>query len=176
PQNSQILAEGRAWSEQALRNDPLNARAFRVLGLISEKDNDEKRTEMLMQAAVRGSLHESAAIYWMMQNSYQKQDYHGALKYADTLLRTRDDVSEYVMPVLGKIAEKKTASDDLKQLLADNPPWRPAFLALLPLNVSDVRTPLEFLLALKQTPSPPTAADIKMYIGMLLDHKLYELA
>src|SRR6185295_12495517 len=43
-------------------------------------------------------------------------------------------------------------------------------------NVSDARTPLEFLLTLKQTPTPPNAADIKMYLGVLLNHKLYELA
>src|SRR6185369_16202915 len=91
-------------------------------------------------------------------------------------LRTRSDVPQYVMPILGKIAEKKIASDELKQLLAENPPWRPAFFNFLPLNVSDARTPLEFLQALKQTPTPPTAADIKMYVGILLDHKLYELA
>ena len=57
-------------------------------------------------------------MYWMMQKSYQKQDYPAAIRYADTLLRTRSDVARYVMPILGSIAEKKGASSDLKQLLA----------------------------------------------------------
>ena len=73
-----------------------------------------------MQASLRRSLHESAAVYWMMQKSYQKQDYHAALRYADTLLRTRDDVAQYVMPILGNIAENKDARSDLTQLLATN--------------------------------------------------------
>jgi hypothetical protein len=85
-------------------------------------------------------------------------------------------VAQYAMPILGNIAENKAASGELKQLLADNPPWRQNFIALLPLNVSDARTPLEFLLALKHTPTPPTPTDIQMYLGVLLDHKLYELA
>ena len=102
----QVFAQGRNWSEQALRNDPLNARAFRILGLLSQDNNE--RTEVLMQAAVHRSLHESAATYWMMQKSYQKQDYPATIRYADTLLRTRSDVAPYVMPILGSIARKRT--------------------------------------------------------------------
>ena len=99
-------------AERALSNDPLNARAFRILGQLSEQTSDDKQTETFMQAAVRRSLHESEAVYWMMQKSYQDRNYHAAIGYADTLLRTRQTRRSYVMPILGNIAENQDASDD----------------------------------------------------------------
>ena len=74
----QANAQIRSWAELALLNDPLNARAFRILGQLSKRTSDEERTEALMQAAVRRSLLESVAVYWMMRRSYQDQDYRAA--------------------------------------------------------------------------------------------------
>jgi hypothetical protein len=36
--------------------------------------------------------------------------------------------------------------------------------------------PLDLLLAIKDTPTPPTTADLRDYLSVLIDHKLYELA
>ena len=88
----------------------LNARALRILGQLSEQGSDDKQAETFMQAAVRRSLFESEAVYWMMEKSYQAHDYKAAIGYADTLLRTRQNVSGYVMPILGKIAENQEFS------------------------------------------------------------------
>ena len=166
----------RSWTELALLDDPLNARAFRILGQISGLTDEDKRTETLMQAAVRRSLHESVAVYWMIRKSYQDRDYRSALRYADTLLRTRPQALPALMPMFGKIAELPDASGDLKQLLASNPPWRPQFFGSLPASISDARTPLDILISLKDTPSPPTADDLRTYLNFLIQHGFYELA
>ena len=42
--------------------------------------------------------------------------------------------------------------------------------------MTDVRTPLGLLLALKKGPAPPTADEIGSYISFLIEHKFYELA
>src|SRR5262245_34203065 len=151
----EAVTEIRSWAELALRNDPLHARAFSILGQLSQRDADEKRTETLMQAAVRRSIHESIAVYWLMQKSYEDQDYHAAVRYADTLLRTRQDRSGLTGPVvsvLAKIAELEGPGGDVEQLLARNPPWRSRFFGHLSGAISDARTPLNIFLALQDTP------------------------
>ena len=85
-------------AERALVHDPLNAHALRILGQLSVQAWDDKRAATFMQAAVRRSLFESEAVYWMMQKSYETRDYKAAIGYADVLLRTRQNVGNYVMP------------------------------------------------------------------------------
>ena len=115
------------------------------------------QTQKLMQAAVRRSLLESVAVYWMMRKSFQDQNYKEALRYADILMRTRPQALGPIMPIMGKMAELPEASADLKLLLSTNPPWRPQFLSSVPNAISDARTPLDILLSLKDTANPPTA-------------------
>ena len=114
--------------ELALAHDPLNARAFRILGQVAEDASDEQRAEQLMQAAVLRSLRQSMAVYWLMRKSYDNQDYAAATRYADALLRTRPQVIAQVMPILSRIAEREDAKGELKKVLAGNPPWRAQFL------------------------------------------------
>jgi hypothetical protein len=85
-------------------------------------------------------------------------------------------MADHVMPVLGNIAENPDTSGDLKQLLAGNPPWRPEFFNHLPANISDARTPLDILLTLKDTPTPPTSAELRSYLDFLISRGFYDLA
>ena len=169
-------AEVRSWAKQALRNDPLNARALRILAQIAEHGSDDSRTEALMQGAAQRSSQESLAIFWMMRQNYRDQDFAEAIRYADILLRTRPQLSEHVFPMLGRLAEIPKAKGELKGILAKDPPWRAQFFAALPRNVTDARTPLELLLSLRDVAVPPTDAERQAYLQALIDHKLYELA
>ena len=170
------LDEIRELAERAIAQDPLNARAFRILGQISERTSDEMQTQKLMQAAVRRSLLESVAVYWMMRKSFQDQNYKEALRYADILMRTRPQALGPIMPIMGKMAELPEASADLKLLLSTNPPWRPQFLSSVPNAISDARTPLDILLSLKDTANPPTATDLRPYLDFLIGHGFFDLA
>jgi hypothetical protein len=175
--DSQTNARIRSLAELTLRSDPLNASAFGVLGQLSQRTSEAKRTEALMQAAVRRSLFESTATFWMMYNSYKKGDYRASIRYANTLLRTQPAAGPpYVMPVLAKLADNKNAAVELAQLLATNPPWRYYFLRDLPQFISDARTPLQIFLSLKDTRSPPSMGELGTYLDFLIYHELYELA
>ena len=92
--NTDSTNSAQIWSraELALFNDPLNARALRILGQLSQSRSEEGQTKALMQAAARRSFQESIAVYWMMQKSYQDQDYREALRYIDMLFRTRQQL------------------------------------------------------------------------------------
>ena len=166
----------RSLAEQTLLNEPLNARAFRILGQLSDRNADKDQTRTLMQAAVRRSLRESLAVYWMMQDSYAKKDYGAALRYADVLLRTRPQHLIHVMPMLGQMAETEPATDQLKRLLANNPSWRPQFFAQFPDAITDARTPLNFLLTLRNSTNPPSNAELSSYVNFLIRHGFYDLA
>jgi hypothetical protein len=163
----------RVWTELALLNDPLNAHALRILGQLAA---DETAKDAFMLAATRRSLRESLAVYWLMQKGYERKDYAKAIYYADILLRTKPQVLPYVAPMLAQLAENKDASSAVKKLLANNPPWRAQFFSALPNSISDARTPLELLLSIQNTPTPPVSGDLHAYLNFLIGHNFYELA
>jgi hypothetical protein len=166
----------RAWAELALVNDPLNARALRILGQLAAAAGDEASTEKFMEAAASRSLHERLPIYYMMVKRLQEKNYAASLYFADALLRTTPEALGDVMPTLAFVAGTPAATGELTKILAKNPPWRSAFLQALPSAVIDVRTPLTVLLAIKDSPDPPGAADLRPYLNFLVDKKQYELA
>jgi hypothetical protein len=166
----------RIWAETALVHDPLNARALRILGQLAQDAGDEGGATLFMQAAAHRSIREGFALLWLVQKSNEKRDYSAALHFSDALLRTNSRIMALVLPVLGGIAESPEGRGLLEKLLMSNPPWRRAFLAGLPTAVSDARTPLLLLLAVRQGPDPPTLADIRSYVDTLVAHKFYELA
>jgi tetratricopeptide (TPR) repeat protein len=170
------LAAVRSWAEAALINEPLNAQALGILGQIASARGDEGSAEKLMRAAARLSLHDDVAFYWLMIKSMQAGDYQSAVDDADVLLRTNPELVDYVAPVLAKIAEDKGSATMLEAVLARDPPWRDAFFQAFPIYVTDARTPLNLLLALRSTPVPPTSSDFARYVNILVGRKYYDLA
>lgn len=166
----------RAWAEVAVTSEPLNARALRILGQLAEADGDDAEAANFLAAAAKLSVHENYADFWLMRKSATEHDYKSAIYYADVLLRTNPQSSAYVVPILAQISEDKAGVPLVKAVLADNPPWRKQFLSMLPQNVTDPRTPLELLLALRTISVPPTSTDIGSYLNVLIARKFYGLA
>jgi len=166
----------RDWAKTAVMHEPLNARALRILGQLAEADSDDTSASKFMAAANRLSLHQPIATYWLLRASAEARDYKSAIRYADIMLRTAPELYPAVVPILAQICADKEGVAIMEAALADNPPWRTQFLAVLPNNVSDARTPLALLLALRDAPVPLTANDIDAYIERLVGHKLYSLA
>ena len=168
--------KSRAWAEGTLRQDPLNARALGVLGRLAESNGDEALTSRLMLAASRRSLRESTAIYWLLRQSYAREDFASTARYADILMRVQPGTASAVIPALARMAEDKRGQAEIQRLLDSNPPWRPQFFAALANNIADARTPLQLLLKLKDTQAPPTNIELKSYMDFLIGNKFYELA
>jgi hypothetical protein len=176
-QNQTIdLAVIRNWTEAALISEPLNAQALAILGQIASARDDDGNAERLMRAAARLSLHNNLVFYWLMIKSTQARDYRSALDDADVLLRTNPELVNYVVPVLAKIAEDKSSAAMLETVLARDPPWRDAFFQAFPGYVTDARTPLNLLLALRASPVPPTPDEFERYVDILVSRKDYDLA
>jgi len=85
-------------------------------------------------------------------------------------------VGTYVVPILARIAEDKGSADLIKTALAGDPPWRDLFFQALPASITDARTPLDLLLALRTSATPPPPEDVNRYLNFLVQHKMYELA
>jgi hypothetical protein len=166
----------RAWAKSTLMHDPLNARALRILGQLEAAAKDYGAASKLMNAAAQLSLHESIAVDWLMRSAAEAKDYKTTIYYADVLLRTVPQFSQYVVPILAKVAEDKRSNGLLEAVLDNNPPWRGRFFAALPDSVEDARTPLDLLLGLRTSPTPLTTDEIAPYVKFLIERKLYDLA
>src|ERR1700730_1957117 len=175
--HAEITDQARRLAERALLSDPLNARALRILGQIADLSKDEPRSWQFMRASARHSLNETLAVVWLMSKSAERQDYAAAMRYADVLLRTRPQLgNEVVIPVLARIAEDRAAVVALKEMLSQNPPWRAQFFEALPNSITDARTPLDLLMAVKHSPVPPATEELRSYLHFLIGRRFYALA
>lgn len=172
----QLGEPARIQAQSLLRHQPLDARALRILAEISDAAGDEPQASTLMQAAARRSLQETRALAWLVAKRFRQDDFDGTAYYADALLRTRPQLVPQVTPVLARLAENQESVDALEKLLAANPPWRRAFFRALPTNVSDVRTPLNLFLNLRETSVPPEAGDLQAYLNFLIAQQFAEVA
>ena len=163
----------RVLAKKILTNDPLNARAFRLLG---EVENDPDRVRILMREAVKRSRRESVAVFWLLNDSFHRKEYKKTLELADILLRTRPALNKYVMSYLGQIAQDTRGRELLLERLVAHPSWRSLFFSALPRHVKFANTPLELMMALKDAGHPPSPADLNPYLSFLLAKKLVDPA
>lgn len=170
------LSKVRELAAAALIDEPVNAIALRILGQAADAANDRAAASRYMHDAVRLSLHDAIAVYWLMLKSAEAKDYKSTVYYANALLRVDPDIGPYVVPVLARVAEDKASVGFLKKVLDSDPPWRDYFLQTLPLDVTDERTPLDLLLALRTSAQPPARQDVNHYLEFLVRHKMYALA
>ena len=168
-----LRAEIRASGARAITYAPLNARAYRLL---AEATDDPAQVRLLMQEAVKRSRRESAAMFWLMNDSFERKDFADVVAKADILLRTRPKLAPYVMNYLGQVAASPEGRQLLVPLLASNPNWRATFFKTLPKSVRDEDTPLNLMIALKDAGSPPSTQELAPYIGALMSKERVELA
>src|SRR5262249_7592854 len=69
----------RGWAEAALKSDPLNARALRILGQLAEADGDDSGAERYVRVAGQLSLHENSVSSWLMRKSVTDHDYKSVI-------------------------------------------------------------------------------------------------
>lgn len=159
----------RSLASRVIASDPLNARAFRLLGEMTE---DTAAVRAAMQEALKRSRRESIAAFWLMHDSFQRGDFSNAVAKADVLMRTRGALTPQVMKYLGEIAASEEGRAVLVTLLAHNPAWRGTFFNALPNSVSAPETPLALMLALKDQGSPPTPKELGPYLRFLVTRNL----
>jgi hypothetical protein len=165
--------EIRARAQEILAHEPLNARAFRLLAETADS-TDEVRE--LMLAAVQRSRRESAALFWLLNDNYVRQDFREVVKQVDILLRTRPQLAQYVYAYLTETADSPEGLPLVVQLLSESPPWRYGFFRNLPEVARRADLPLDIMVALLSTPRPPTDAEIAPYLIFLIRTQRIDVA
>ena len=168
----------RALAERAVRNDPLNARALRILGQLAEGSGDSDTAIRFMRASANRSLSEAADLYAMLRHSFEVTDHPNTIYYADALMRKRPQLIAAAAPLLARMAESPDpkAHTELEKMLRADPPWRQSWFANLLPAITDARTPLKLFLSLKDTKAAPHSGELKDYLHFLIGRKFYELA
>jgi hypothetical protein len=164
--------------KSALIQDPLNARAFRLLGQIYGLQGESANLQKIMAFAARLSPHEIIALDYMTRRSLEDRKYKTALFYADRLFSAGPGLISYYGPIFGRLIDYEPARRDLIAKLAERPSWRLAFFlyALKNSGLKDVYAPTEVFLGLKQTSAPPNEQELSGYLNFLILNKRYDLA
>lgn len=167
----------RAMLRAALLRDPLNARGFRLLGQVEERRGGAREdVARYMRIAAARSSHETAAVWWLMRAGLDSGDSRSTIAFADTILRTQSRLTVPAVEVLSKVAQTPEGMAELTKVLLANPPWRGSFFRIWPQHLADARAPLVPLLALRDSPRPPTSAELGAYMNVLMQHKIFDLA
>lgn len=172
-ERNQLSAEIRDLALRAIMNDPLNATAFRLL---AEVTTNTDQIRLLMQEAFRRSRRESAAAFWLLNDSIYRKDFVSAMRYSDILLRTRPPLEPYVFAYLSFLAEVPEARDLLLAKLEKAPRWRLRFFNSLPANLKSVNTLLALVTGLKDKAKPVLPTEIKAYVNFLIRRGQVDIA
>lgn len=149
---------------KAIANDPLNASAFRLL---AEVTGDPVRSRSLMQEAVRRSRRETAAVFWLLNDSYYRKDFVAALDNAGILLQSKPDIASYIMNYLANICHDPKGRRLLAERLSEDPGWRGQFLGSLWDIMHKDPAALELIAELKQTKHPAEPGELSLFVSYL---------
>lgn len=118
-----------ALARMALERAPFNLQALRVVGLVAGETGDRALADDLLTLAGNWSLRDDGSHSWLIDNRLRRGDYGSAFAHADTLVRRRTEVYPQVFDLFGTAMETDPRSVPfLAGELADDPPWRPAFI------------------------------------------------
>jgi hypothetical protein len=173
PPEKEALA---AMVREALRRDPLNARGVRLLAQLAEGHVARDDVATLMRLAARLDNHESTAVLWLLQDALVRHDAAEVVSYADTLLRTRARLADAAVQALAVIAREPKGLTLVTEAVRGDPPWRRVFFAQLPQFAGQAEMPLLLLNALRGSSRPPRPEEIRPYLDVLWQNKLYDFA
>jgi hypothetical protein len=170
---NELRQELRTIAKRVIRNDPLNATAFRLLAEVSTAP---KEVRSLMLAAVARSRREAAALLWLLNDATTRKDYDKASSYADILLRTEPKLAPYVVSLLGQMMRSPEGRATLTKALVSNPSWRSLFFQAIPKALRDPRSVVGLMTSLKETAHPVSIKEQKPFIQALINTERVQLA
>ncbi|HWJ19574.1 MAG TPA: hypothetical protein VNR65_12695, partial [Geobacterales bacterium] len=160
-----LREEIRDLALRALANDPLNAGAYRALGeVISGAD----QVRLLMQKAFEHSRRESIAVFWLLNDSYYRNDFKATLHYSDILLRTRPELGTYIYSYLSLLSAEPEGRSLLADRLASEPTWRKQFFQVFPRASKNADATLLVMTTLRDSGKPVLDKELAPYLNFLV--------
>lgn len=166
----------RRWVTAVLAEEPGNARALAILGDLTRRSGDEAAADALLGASARRSGRDPIALAWQIEQAMKRRDWPELARHVDAMLRYYPEAYASLTPLLVQLLEDAEAAPAVRNLLATAPPSRTGFFSILLQTTTDPRVPLNLLLALKETPHPPTTSELREYLTFLLASRFFDLA
>ncbi|WP_164549695.1 hypothetical protein [Altericroceibacterium xinjiangense] len=111
-------------TQLALRSDPLNARALRMLAYVSGQDEEDlPRVERLLSLSERVSRRDPLAQMWLIENAVRDGDVDSALRHYDRALTTRPSSAGQLVPVLASALREPLVRQALVPYVRAERPW-----------------------------------------------------
>src|SRR6516165_2831736 len=170
------LDSAREWAQRALRASPLNARALTLLGLIAERNGDQKKADALMRIASARTWRDEITQPWLFNRDVGLGDYREALMHADAMMRMYDEEQTEFFPRLAAFTIDPRAFEAMIAFLATSPPWRTWFLSQLSGRLANQARLVQLYAALSKTGQPPTAEELRPYLNRLILDENFGLA
>jgi len=148
-----------------IANDPLNATAFRMLAEVSD---DPERVRQLMQAAVARSRRESVAVFWLLNDTFNRGEFDAAIAHAEALARMTPRLSSFAYSYLWAIARDKRGRELVIARLSEQPFWRHGFFSAMPRHTSNPAVPLELIAELRARGAPVDNRELRPYLRTMV--------
>ena len=159
-------------SDMALARAPFNARALRVRGL-AEAERDEDAADRILTLAGNWSLRDDPAHSWLVGHRMRRGEYWSAFAHVDTLARRRVDLHPSIFQLFNSATADSRTLAILVDLLAKNPPWRPAYFAELQKDAKDTPKLVTLAVALEGGNGRLTNAELRQLYAALAPRGQY---
>lgn len=121
-------ADALASAREAIREQPLNAPAFRLYGLVRVANADLDAIGAQIAMSDRLSRRDVGAQLFLIEDSVRRNDIAGALRHYDTAMRADRASRALLFPVLTSALSEPLIRQRFKPYLASPPPWMESFL------------------------------------------------
>ena len=168
------LDRAETLARRALQQNPLDARALTLLGLIADRKGDAARANRLMRTAGARSWRDPMTQAWLFSEKIKQRDFAGALTHADAILRTTRDFDERIFPSLASFTLSPPALQALVTRLRADPPWRGWLLSELSARLADDTRLLQLYRALRDGTTPPDTTELKPLFTRLIKDRRFD--
>lgn len=116
-------AQARAVARKALEDEPLNARAIRMLAFVEEPKARSNEALSLLELAHRISRHEKVTELALMDAAVRRSDARAAVSQLDILLRRTPEGQPTVFPLLTRSLGEPLVQQEVSRHLIERSPW-----------------------------------------------------
>lgn len=127
-QDAQTLDKVEQQVKRALRHQPYNATAIRLLGYVADARGSEASARRLVNTAARLSRREFGAQIWLIEDAAQKERLAKALLHYDIALRTTFDSRSVLFPTLIDALGRSDVQRALVPYITEAPSWMLDFI------------------------------------------------
>ena len=155
-------------ARRALRSNPLDGRAYRVLAQLAQAAGDETKALELYTVAASRAPRDPAAHVFLLQHHLRNNRVAEALHHLDLLLRVHPSMTRRFSPLLQALASTPQAHAALAEALAKQPPWRGAVLRLASSRESDIDAVAPFFDAMRRSEGGLSNAELSPWLDRLV--------